>query len=225
MSKRVALIAAGAILMVGGGGLSLGGGAVLAIFGTDSSIASGDHAVSTTTSALVTEPGDISAHGADVLGHPTVKITVTGSDKPVFVGVGPTAAVDRYLAGASVETVTDLEVSPFHLTTTRRAGTTRPGSPLDESFWVAKSDGTTATTNWEIRDGSYRVVIMNADGSPDVNVDGRLALRIPHLTAVGAGVLAGGLTVVLIGIVLFVVGLRTKPDAHIGTGIPSPAAG
>jgi hypothetical protein len=202
----------------------VGGGTVLAVFGTDSSIASGDHAVSPTTSALVTEQGDISAHGADVLGHPTVKITVTGTDKPVFVGVGPTAAVDRYLAGASVETVTDLEVSPFHLTTSRRAGTARLSSPLDESFWVAKSDGTSATTNWKIRDGSYRVVIMNADGSPDVNVDGRLAVRIAHLTAVGTGLLAGGLAVVLIGLVLFVVGLRTKLDTHIGAAIPSPAA-
>ena len=53
------------------------------------------------------------------------KIDVRGWGKPVFVGVGPAEAVDRYLAGASVETVTDVEVRPFELTTTVREGSMR----------------------------------------------------------------------------------------------------
>ena len=88
MSKRIALITASAIAFVGGGAAAIGGGAVLAVFGTDNTISSGHHPVSTTTSALVTEQGDFGTHSADVLGHPAVKISVTGAAKPVFIGSG-----------------------------------------------------------------------------------------------------------------------------------------
>ena len=99
MSKRVALIAAGAILSAGGGILAAGGGAVVAAIGTDGTLSSGRHAVTSATSALVTDQGDINDRGADILADPAIKISVTGSDKPVFVGVGPSDDVDRYLAG------------------------------------------------------------------------------------------------------------------------------
>ena len=211
MSKRIALITAGAVALVGGGAAAICGGAVLAVFGTDNTISSGQHPVSTTTSALVTEQGDFGAHSADILGHPAVKISVTGSAKPVFVGVGPAAAVDRYLAGAAVETVTDFELRPFDLTTTRREGTVRLAPPVEQSFWVAKSVGSTsAATDWKVRDGSYRIVLMNADGSAGVDVESRFGLGVPHLAAIGATVLAGGLLFVVVGVALLLAGLRTR---------------
>jgi hypothetical protein len=211
MSKRIALITASAVALVGGGAAAICGGAVLAVFGTDNTISSGQHPVSTTTSALVTEQGDFGAHSADILGHPAVKISVTSSAKPVFVGVGPAAAVDRYLAGAAVETVTDFELRPFDLTTTRREGTVRLAPPLEQSFWVAKSVGSTsAATDWKVRDGSYRVVLMNADGSAGVDVESRFGLGVPHLAAIGATVLAGGLLFVVVGVALLLAGLRTR---------------
>ena len=211
MSKRIALITASAIAFVGGGAAAIGGGAVLAVFGTDNTISSGHNPISTTTSALVTEQGDFGAHGADVLGHPAVKISVTGSAKPVFIGVGPAASVDRYLAGAAVETVTDFELRPFDMTTTRREGTAKLSPPAEQSFWVAKSVGSTsAATDWKVRDGSYRVVLMNADGSAGVDVEGRFGLDVPHLAAISTTFLAGGLLVVVVAVALLVAGLRTR---------------
>jgi hypothetical protein len=211
MSKRIALIATSAILLVGGGAAAIGGGAVLAAFGSDSTISTGHHHISTNTSALVSDESDFGTYGADTLGNPGVKLSVTGSAKPVFIGVGPAAAVDRYLAGASVETVTDFEVRPFHLTTTRRDGAALPGSPLDQSFWVAQSDGSTsAATTWKINDGNYRIVIMNADGSTGLDVDGQFGLRATRLTAISAGVLGTGLITVIVGVVLLVLGLRIQ---------------
>jgi hypothetical protein len=225
MTKRTALIAAGAILMIGGGAVSVAGGAVLATVGTDSRISTGIHAVSTPTSAFVTEKGNIGGH-ATVLGRPSVGISVTAADKPVFIGVGPAAAVDRYLAGAAVETVTDFDVRPFELTTTRHEGTARLSSPLDQPFWVEQAHGkTSATADWKIRHGSYRVVVMNADGSPDVSVDGRLSARVPNLSAIGASVLGGGLFVVFIGIAVLVIGLRTKHESYAAAAVPSHTVG
>ena len=128
MSKRTALIAAGIILTVGGGVAAAGGGALVAAVGSDSTVSTGHHAITSQTSALVTEEGDFDDFDAGVLGHPGIKASVSGSDKPVFVGVGPADAVDRYLAGAEFETVTDFDVRPFELTTTVHEGC-HPASP------------------------------------------------------------------------------------------------
>jgi hypothetical protein len=214
MSKRVALIAAGAILTASGGILAAGGGALVAAIGSDDTLSTGRHSVTSATNALVTDQGDINDRGADVLGHPAIKISVNGSDKPVFVGVGPAEEVDRYLAGASVETVTDVEARPFELTTKVRHGSAQLDSPLAQSFWVAESNGvTSAATTWQIRDGDYRIVVMNADGSPGIDVEGKFGLHIPRVTDIGIGVLAGGLLLVAIGATLIIVGLRTKSPA------------
>jgi hypothetical protein len=211
MSKRTVLIAAGIILTVGGGVVATGGGALVAAIGSDSTLSTGHHAITSQTSALVTEEGDFDDFDAGVLGHPAIKVSVSGSDKPVFVGVGPVDAVDRYLAGSEVETVTDFDVRPFELTTTVRDGSARLTSPLDESFWVAQSDGTSAAaTSWKINEGNYRLVIMNADGSPGIDVDGRFGLHVPRLTTIGWTLLGGGLGVLLIGVTVLILGLRTR---------------
>jgi len=227
MSKRTALIAAGAILMIGGGLVSAAGGAGLATVGTDSRISTGASALSTPATAFVTQPGDISDHGASIFGHPSIRISVTGADKPVFIGVGPAAAVDRYLSGVAVETVTDFDISPFRLTTTRHEGTARPSSPLDQPFWVEQAHGTrAATADWKIRGSSYRVVVMNADGSPGITADGRVSARVPNLSLIAASILGCGLVVLFSGVVVFVVGLRIKnesyaaPDHSVGVATP-----
>ena len=210
MSQRIALVAAGAVLTAVGGILAVGGGAVVAVTGTDGTLSSGHHPVSSATSALVTDQGDIDEGGAGFVADPSIEIAVQDSDQPVFVGIGPSEAVDRYLAGASVETVTDFEVRPFELTTTVRDGSAQLESPLDQSFWVAQADGRTAAgTTWRIREGSYRIVVMNADGSPGIEVDGRFGLHVPRLTAIARTALAGGLILVVTGIVLVIAGARS----------------
>ena len=211
MSKRTALIAAGIILTVGGGVVAAGGGALVAAVGSDSTLTSDHHAITSQTSALVTDEGNINDFDAGFLGHPGIKLSFSGSDKPVFVGVGPADEVDRFLAGAEVETVTDFDVRPFELTTTVHEGTKPLASPLDQSFWVAQAEGTSAAaTTWKIHDGSYRVVVMNVDGSPGIDVDGRFGLHVPRLTAVGRTLLGSGLGVLLIGVAVLILGLRSR---------------
>jgi hypothetical protein len=226
MSKRVAMTAAGAILVVGGGVVALGGGALAVAFGSDSAISSGHNHVSSMTTALVSEQASIERDAVDVLGHPTVRIAVSGSDKPVFVGVARAADVDRYLAGAAVETVTDFDVRPFVLDSDVRGGSSQVASPLDQTFWVARSDGaSSAATTWKFRDGNYRVVVMNADGSAGIDTDARFTLRVPHLTAIGGTALAAGLVLMGFGLLLIVAGIRAKdaglPDGGVGAAEPA----
>ena len=179
MSKRTALIATGAVLTAAGGALAAGGLALAALGGTDGTLSTGRPSRHHAT-AVVSDKGDLGGSTSLAFGDPTVKVSVNDSDQPVFVGIGPAEDVDRFLAGATVQTVSDFDLLPFQLDTETREGTQQPGSPLDETFWVAQSDGaTSAATSWKIDDGSYRVVVMNADGSPGVDVDGSLAVRVP----------------------------------------------
>jgi hypothetical protein len=186
----------------------------VAAVGSDSTLSTGRHAITSQTSALVTDEGHINDFDAGFLGHPAIKLSISGSGKPVFVGVGPAAAVDRFLAGAEVETVTDFDVRPFELSTTVHEGTKQLSSPLDQSFWVAQSEGSSrAATTWKVHDGSYRVVVMNVDGSAGIDIDGRFGLHVPRLTAIGRSLLAGGFGVLLIGVTLLVLGLRSRTPA------------
>src|SRR5688572_11733289 len=122
---RVAAITVGVILAAFGSVLALSGGAVFAVFGSDGQLTSGRESVDTPTAALVSETATIEETAAvtDVLGSPRIKISAdAAADKDVFVGVAASADVDRYLAGAAVEEVTDVDVDPFDLNRDRKSG-------------------------------------------------------------------------------------------------------
>jgi hypothetical protein len=220
-SGRTALMIGGGILATFGTVLSLGGGGILAIGGSDGTFSSGHRDVSTATSALVSDGAKINgvADVTKVLGQPRVRISADSvrTDKNVFVGVGPKAQVDRYLAGASIDTVKDFEVDPWSLSKSTREGTTKPKPPATQSFWVAKSDGSTAAIDWKVRDGNYRVVVMNADGSRGVATQSRFEVEVPHLSTLAVAMLIVGLVTVGGGIAMMVPALRgggsTKPQA------------
>jgi hypothetical protein len=222
MSKRTAFVATGVALIVTGGVLAAGGGGLVAAIGADGTLSAGRSTLDSATAALVTVQGDIDASGARSLTDPSLELAVRRSDKPVFVGVGRADDVDRYLAGAPIEKVTDFDVRPFEMTTTVRDGTSLPGPPADQDFWVARSVGaTTAATSWAVDEGRYRVVVMNADGSLGIHAEGDFGLHVPRVVGIGISVLVGGLLLLGSGVFLVVVGLRTRPPLP-AASTPSP---
>lgn len=220
MVKRVILIVVGVIFIVGGGLVATAGGALMGVFGSDNTLSSGIHQVTTPSTALVAPMDDIKGTNgiASAVDKPTLRVTVNSPGKDAFVGIGPAADVDQYLAGAAYDKVTDLELDPFRLVTTRQNGSNRPGAPGDQSFWTVRANGAQASVDWQITDGSYRLVVMNADTNPGVSVNGQFVLKVPNLFAVGLGVLLAGIVGVVIGIALLVIGIRISsrrrpPDA------------
>ena len=220
MSTRTALIAAGVVLTAAGVAVTAGGLALAALGGTDGTLSTGPHHHATSATAVVSDEGDLGGTGLLPNGDPTVKVSVEDSDKPVFVGIGPAEDVDRYLAGSTVQTVSDFDLWPFQLDTSTKEGDRQPGSPLDETFWVTQSDGeTSASASWKAQDGSYRIVVMNADGSPGVDVDGSVSLRVPLLGTLAKTGLAAGGTLVVIGVPLLIAGLRRKENTPTATTV------
>jgi hypothetical protein len=146
------------------------------------------------------------------------------NDKPVFVGIARTSDVDDYLAGVSHTTVTDIDTSPFDADYDDHAGARQPVAPAESRIWVASEHGSgKQALHWEIEDGDYSVVVMNADGSRGVDADISTAANVPFLDELGWSAVGSGGFVLIIGIVLLVAGIRA-PRNPTGTAPITEAA-
>jgi hypothetical protein len=221
MGKRVILIVLGALILLIGAAAAVGGAALVIVFGPDGTASSGSNHVTSSRVALVAAIDDIKgAKGfASAVGRIQLQLRVDSS-QAAFVGVGPAASVERYLAGAPIDRVTDLEVDPFDLSTQPRPGTAQPPAPGEQTFWTVSDTGSHARVNWRVADGNYHLVVMNADATPNVDVDAGASLTVPHLFGIGLGFLIAGVVILLLGVFLIVRGARQRPQAGLGAGYP-----
>ena len=212
MSRRVGIIV-GCCLLAVGGLVAVSGVALLVAFGSADGLYTGPHPLTSSSRALVSSTADIENAAASDRAFGQTRIDIQATPRGahgVFVGIGPAADVDRYLAGSSVEVVTDFEVAPFRLTTQPRPGSASVRAPGSQDFWVARAEAAsgTAALSWTVRDGDYRFVFMNADGTPAVNADARFGVIVPGARTLGVTVLLVGLVLGAGGVIALVLGLR-----------------
>ena len=204
-------IIVGAVIIVSGFLTAISGGALLALFGSDRVLSSGEHQVSTPTTALVADLGRITnVDGFQYLmGSPTLHVTAENdAEGPIFIGIGRADEVDRYLADVSTDRVADLELSPFELNSVRHNGSGTTGAPAEQNIWVASATSSDAELSWEIRDGHYEIVMMNADGSLDVQAQTRIGVSMQDSTALWSLVIGAGVVIMVIGGVVVVAASR-----------------
>jgi hypothetical protein len=219
---RIALIVTGALAALVASALLAGGAA--ALYGQvqkddDGYLTSEAHRYDTGTRALATENLDIDLGAADSLADDLgrVKIEAQSNDgKPLFVGIGRTSDVERYLDGVPHATVHDVEDGPFdsfHAETTRHAGNRHPVAPEHAGIWAASSEGTgKQATDVDFREGDWSVVVMNADGSLGVDADVSAGANLPFLDELGWTALGSGGFALVVGIALIVAGARRPQD-------------
>ena len=204
-------IVVGAVIIISGFLTAISGGALLALFGSDRVLSSGQHQVSTPTTALVADLGRITDIDdfQYVTGSPTLHVTAdNNAEGPIFIGIGRADEVDRYLAGVATDRVTDLELSPLELNSVRHAGSGIPRAPAEQNIWVASSTSSDAELSWEIRDGHYEVVMMNADGSANVQAQTRIGVSLQDSTALWSLVIVVGVVIMVIGGVVVIAASR-----------------
>ena len=150
-------------------------------------------------------------YAGDRLG--TIRVRAVAPDgTPLFLGVAPTKAVDRYLTGVGHDAVTGYDGgNPQYATT---PGGRPKIAPQAARIWVASTvGGGERTLTWPVRSGSWTLVVMNADGRPGVTADAAIGARLSFLGWVAGGLLAAGAVMAALTALLLVLALRHRSDA------------
>ena len=101
------------------------------------------HEFSTGGSALATVSTDLGSAGVgwlyspSLLGTVRIRVTPESPGPPLFVGIGPTADVDRYLTGVNHTVITEFWEDEVETV----AGGTPQSAPGAQDFWVASDAG------------------------------------------------------------------------------------
>jgi Domain of unknown function (DUF4389) len=142
----------------------------------------------------------------------TVKVSVTPAARgAMFVGVAPTGDVEAYLAGVEHATLVGFGRAPDYRV---HDGGAPRSAPTNHPIWVAQATGTgRQTLRWNVTDGDWTLVVMNADGSR--GIDGRIAAAatLPVLHWAFPGLLVVGGTGLLLGLGLLLGALRATRRA------------
>jgi len=142
-----------------------------------------------------------------LVGTVRIRVTPVAGSGPVFVGIAPAGAAERYLTGVSHATVTG--TTDHHGTYTEHAGSAPAVRPAMAGIWTAQAAGPgTQTLTWPAKSGDWMVVVMNPDGAPGVTVRADVGVSTPVLPALAGELLVAGLTAGLIGAVLVAIPAR-----------------
>jgi hypothetical protein len=232
----IVLTLVGAVLTVGGAAVALAQSAQ----GRDGYFSSPTGQFAADSYAMVNRfdgpgsatPDQTGAGGTAVASIRLTAASTTGAD--VFIGIAPTATVDRYLAGVHHTEVRDVQAAPFRVDYLDVPGRNRPAPPTAQDFWVESDSGPgdrSITVAWQ--SGDYSVVVMNADADRPVAVDVRVGAHIGFLGAIATALLGVGIGTVLVGLVLLVLGIvglargsgPARPAQPVGAGAAAPPVG
>jgi hypothetical protein len=176
------------------------------------------HRFSTSGSALATVSTELGSAGVGWLYSPAlldkvrIRVTPTSPSRPLFVGIGRSTDVDRYLARVRHTVVTE-----FWGDKTEAVGGGPPASaPGAQDFWVASTSGSgPQTLVWDPADGSWTVVVMNADGRPGIDVGADLGARVPALPWIALGFLGVAAMLMAGGTLLIVGAIRRRRSSRV----------
>ena len=213
---RLVALVAGCLLVIPGIGLLVGGGGLALAYalgrGDDGYFNATLDRVESSTVAVTTgdiefsaDPGSpdwlLDTIDADV----RLRVTNAAADRDVFVGVGPEADVDAYLAGVAHDEITGLDGNtPAYRT---RSGSDDIAPPTEQTFWAESASGPgTEQLDWSFTSGRWVAVVMNADASPgvaaDVEVGAKAGFVLPLaliLLGLGAVITAGSVALIAVG--------------------------
>jgi hypothetical protein len=127
----------------------------------------------------------------------TVRLHVAATQgTPVFAGIARAGAADRYLSCMAYATVTG--TANGHPSYVGHTGGAPAIPPAQAGIWTLKTAGPgTQTLAWQVANGRWTVMAMNADASAPVSVRINLAATLPALPWIATGLLIAGLVFVL----------------------------
>ena len=222
---KIVSIVVGVLLILVGLGLLLPGGFLLWAHQTQTDgsgfFETSSRAIATDSYALTTP--EVTVHvgseWADWLPEGaagTVRLRVESEGEDIFVGIGPADEVDAYLSDVAHDEMIDFSTSGDRIRYRRVDGGAPSTPPADQDFWVVSVSGSEVETlEWEVADGEWTAVIMNADASAGVEAQASIGAQFDILFPIAIGLLVAGFVALAIGILLVVLGARrSRPDAR-----------
>ncbi|MCP3974825.1 MAG: DUF4389 domain-containing protein [bacterium] len=176
--------------------------------------------IATSTAAITTGDVDLAADPGPPdwvfdLVDATVRIRAEAADtKDLFVGIAPTAQAESYLNDVAREEIVDIEPSG-DVDYDTKSGTAMPAPPADQTFWVASATGGgEQELVWDVAEGEWTAVLMNADASPGIVADVTVGLRSGAVLAIGIGLLVLGAVFIAIAVAIILIAARRPSDAE-----------
>jgi hypothetical protein len=214
---RIALIIIGSIFALISLAFLAGGGTLLWAHTTqrddDGYYRTRDERFESPGYAIRSDDLDLGTDGPDWLFDPgrlgTIRLNATSGDpgKELLLGIGPKDAVEGFLRGVEHDIVVDVELDPFEVEYRHQPGSRTPPAPGTQPFWATVAS---RQLEWEVEDGDWVAVVMNADGSRGVVADLSVAAKSDLILWVAIGLLAGGLLLGGLASLLLLRGGRTR---------------
>ncbi|WP_204297292.1 hypothetical protein [Actinoplanes campanulatus] len=168
-----------------------------------------------------------------------MRLSAATVDGPAFLGIAPSDAVARYLAGVPYNRVdgVDLGTGILPVTAVRSGGRRTPdGVPDRQTFWTASGAGLLAFTPAELGDRPHSLVLMNPGGAPVTRLATVAEVRPGWLNSGTWGLLTLGTLLVMAGVivltwpgrrreVVYVVEPSQVPELMHAIGAPLPLPG
>ena len=197
--------------------LAIGGTALYGENHKDDGYLSTDtHRLATDRGAIATDDLDIDAGGSgwlvDTDSYGKVRVRAESNDgKPVFVGIARSSDVEAYLSDTDHATLTDVDFDPFEADYANHRAARRPAPPATQDIWAESAQGAgRQTVTWDVENGSWSVVVMNADGSRGVDTDASAGAEVPFLDDVALAGLGAALLAVLAAAGVLVLDVRRQ---------------
>ena len=222
-SRLLTTIFGAFVALIGLAAVAAGGGVLLAhgiARDADGFYTSGLYEFDSPAYAISSEDVTFGAHPWDWWPEPgdvTFRVTVeSADDDAVFVGIADRDALAGYLDGVEHDVVTRFGGSPDDVSLERSEGSAPNQAPEAVDLWEARVQGTgQQTLTWDVEAGAWALVVMNADGSPELSVAARAGVRTGLLLPIGVVALVIGLLVLGGGVAMVLAGVsrHMKEDA------------
>jgi hypothetical protein len=216
MGKRWRIVL-GVALILAGLCASIAGLAIALLVGTDGSIGLPPTRIVGAGTAITLPQLDVPElpRRASVV----LDVALAESERPMFIGVGPSPMVNAYLRNAPIDVIEQIDW-PGAARTTPIEGSATPAPPDKQAFWVASTTGRTPHLRWDATPGDWTLVIMAVEPlSPlDVTVTG--SVTISALGPIGIAVLVVAIALLASGI--WVTVRAAKRDGTSRSAAPPP---
>ncbi len=239
---KIVLLVFGAIFILISIGMIVGGGTLIwidqAFKDSEGFLTTDTVTLERSSYAITTHPADIDLRGWWRWGQgdfATIKVEGSNNNpaKQIFIGIAEQSDVEDYLHNVEYDEISAFEIyhpdpdKEYKVEYTRHYGNATPEAPTSQTFWVAEAYGSdTQTLKWELQEGTWVLVLMNADGSKGIDLIGVVGIKVPWIFGVGLGLLIGGIVLLIIAVVMIVLATRRPPvSGEMAKAVPGAPPG